>query len=112
MSEQDTCPNGRRECDFAENHELALAGNILRMIGTYAKDNEAYACPKCLRNAIMALAALLHLEAAKMDETVCGRAASDPVFADAFAEAARERILSVMDGVVDADAFFGKRRLM
>ena len=59
MSEEDTCPSGRQDCDFAEKHELALAGKILRMIEGYTKDNETYPCPKCLRNSIMAIAALV-----------------------------------------------------
>ena len=42
---------------FAEKHELALAGKILRMIESYTKDNETYPCPKCLRNSIIAIAA-------------------------------------------------------
>ena len=59
MSEEDTCPNGRADCDFAEKHELALAGKILRIIESYTKDNETYPCPKCLRNSMIAIAALL-----------------------------------------------------
>ena len=69
MSEEDTCPNGHPDCDFAEKHELALAGKILRIIESYTKDNETYPCPKCLRNSMIAIAALLHLEAEKIDET-------------------------------------------
>ena len=110
MNEQDTCPNGREDCDFAENHELALAGRILRMIESYTKDNETYPCPGCLRNSMMAIAALLHLEAAKM--AACEHGSPDPGFVETFAEAARERILSVMDAVVDIDSLLGKRRLM
>ena len=68
MNEEDTCPNGRADCDFAEKHELALAGKILRIIESYTKDNETYPCPKCLRNSMIAIAALLHLEAEKIDE--------------------------------------------
>jgi len=112
MNEQETCPNGRQDCDFAENHELALAGKILRMIESYTKDNETYPCPGCLRNSIMAIAALLHLEAAKMDDNGCGSRSPEPGFVDTFREAARERIVSVMDAIVDLDSMLGKRRLM
>ena len=72
MSEEDTCPNGRPDCDFAEKHELALAGKILRIIESYTKDNETYPCPKCLRNSMIAIAALLHLEAEKIDDSRFG----------------------------------------
>ena len=112
MSEQDNCLSGRDECDFAEKHELALAGKILRMIESYTKDHETYPCPKCLRNSIIAIAALLHLEAAKMDENDCGQFSPDHGFVDTFAEAARERILTIMDAVVDLDSMLGRRRLM
>jgi hypothetical protein len=112
MSEQDSCPNGRSDCDYAEKHELALAGGILRMIESYTKHNETYPCPKCLRNSMMAIAALLHLEAEKMDENGSGQSSPDSNFVETFAEAARERILSVMDAVVDVDDLLGKRKLM
>lgn len=112
MSEEDTCPNGRPDCDFAEKHELALAGKILRMIESYAKDNETYPCPKCLRNSMIAIAALLHLEAERMDENDSEHTSPDLGFVDTFAEAARERILSVMAAAIHIDSLLGKRRLM
>ncbi len=112
MSEEDTCPNGNQDCEFAENHELALAGKILRMIEGYTKENETYPCPKCLRNSMMAIAALLHIEAAKMDEGVCEQLSPDHGFVEDFAETARERIMSVLDAVMDLNVFLGKRRLM
>jgi len=112
MSEEDTCPNGRPDCDFAEKHELALAGKILRMIEGYTNDHETYPCPKCLRNSMIAIAALLHLEAEKMGENDSEHASPDSVFVETFADAARERILSVMEAVVHLDSFLGKRRLM
>lgn len=113
MSELESCPNGRSECDFEEQHELALAGKILRMIESYTHENETYPCPKCLRNSMMAIAALLHLEAAKIDEKHPEpRSTHHHGFVDTFAEAARERMHSVMDAVIDFDALLGKRRLM
>ena len=112
MSEEDTCPNGRPDCDFAEKHELALAGKILRIIESYTKDNETYPCPKCLRNSMIAIAALLHLEAEKIDESDSEHTSADCGFVDTFADAARERILSVMEAVVHMDSLLGKRKLM
>ena len=82
------------------------------MIESYTKDHETYPCPKCLRNSIIAIAALLHLEAAKMDEDMCGQDCAEPGFVETFAEAARERILTIMDAVVDLDTLLGKRQLM
>jgi len=112
MSEQDNCPNGRSECDFEERHELALAGRILRMIEGYTKDNATYPCPRCLRNSMMAIAALLHLEAEKMEQHGVCEGLPEPGFVEGFAEAARERIISVMDAVSDFDDVLRKRRLM
>lgn len=112
MSDQDNCPNGNPDCDFAEKHELALAGGILRVIENYTKENETYPCPKCLRNSIMAIAALLHIEAEKMDGNEPRDGSPDQGLAEAFAEAARDRILSVMNALVDLDDLLCHRRLM
>ncbi len=112
MSDEETCPNGRMDCDFAEQHELALAGRILRMIENYTKDNETYPCPRCLRNSMIAIAALLHIEAAKMGDDGCEDIEPELGFVDSFTDAARERILSVMDAVIDIESLLGKRRLM
>jgi hypothetical protein len=114
MNQEESCPNGRPECDFPEQHELALAGRLLRMIENYTREHGTYPCPKCLRNSMMAIAALLHLEAAKIEEAE--RPAQlhlgEPGFVDGFADAARERLLYVMDAMVDLDGAFAKRRLM
>ncbi len=113
MSEQETCPSGRSGCDFAETHELALAGKILRMIESYSQDNRTYPCPECLRNSIMAIAALLHLQTATEDRADPRQIhANGAVFAESFAEAARERMLTIMDAVTDFDTMLGKRQLM
>lgn len=82
------------------------------MIESYTRDHETYPCPGCLRNSIMAIAALLHLEASKMDDSGCRKSSHEPGFVDTFTEAARERILSVMDAVVDIDSLLVKRQLM
>ena len=47
-----------------------------------------------------------------MDENDCGQFSPDTGFVDTFAEAARERILTIMDAVVDLDSMLGRRRLM
>jgi hypothetical protein len=114
MSEEECCPNGHPECDFPEKHELALAGRLLRMIENYTREQRTYRCPVCLRNSMMAIAALLHLEAAKMDqeERPARQTHGEPGFVDGFAEAARERLLYVMDAMSDVEGPRAKRRLM
>ncbi len=112
MSELNSCPNGRPDCDFAEKHELVLASKILRMIEGYSQETRTYPCPKCLRNSIMAIAALLHLEASKIDEDgSVGHLSKGTCFVDAFAETARERMHSII-GLVDFDSVHGKKQLM
>lgn len=113
MSKEESCPNGRPECDFPEKHELALAGRLLRMIENYTKEQGTYPCPQCLRNSMMAIAALLHLEAAKEEAEYFARhKPGEPGFVDGFAEAARERLLYVMDATAEFEGGFAKRRLM
>jgi hypothetical protein len=113
MSERDSCPHELSACNFAEKHELTLARKILQMIENYTKDNRTYPCPKCLRNSIIAIAALLHLEEAKINQKRSGQNGSEGAgFAEAFAEAARERMLTVMDAVADLDSALSNRRLM
>lgn len=113
MSEQDNCPHGSPHCDFAEVHELALVRRLLQMIESYAQDNRTNPCPKCLRNLIMVIAALLHLEAARIDKAASGQnRPGGNTFAEAFVEAARERILSAMNAVADLDSALDRGRLM
>ena len=114
MCEDKACPNGHEDCDFPEKHELALAGKILRMIEKYSEENRTYPCPGCLRNSIMAIAALLHLEAAKADEEESAQIsqAMPAGFVETFAEAARERMLSIMESVAGLGGMPGKGRLM
>jgi hypothetical protein len=107
----EVCPNGRPECDFPETHELALAGSLLRMIENYTKEHATYPCPKCLRNSMMAMAALLHLEALRAEEAPLRDARFiEPGLVESFVEAARERLVFVMEATV-AD-MLGKKRLM
>lgn len=112
MSEQDDCPHGSTDCDFAEAHELALARRLAQMIEDYTQVNRTYPCPKCLRDLIMAIAALLHLEAIKIDKKAARQNWPEGTsFTEAFAEAARERMLSVMAAVVDLDSALDRSRL-
>jgi len=64
MSEEDRCRNGNLNCDFNKEHELALVSEIMRAIGSYNKKEGLDMCPLCLRDTMLAAAALLHIEAA------------------------------------------------
>jgi hypothetical protein len=66
MSEKDRCPNGNPDCECDLAHELALTEKIMRMIGGYSQDEHIAPCPFCLRDTMLNVAALLHVEAARL----------------------------------------------
>jgi hypothetical protein len=67
MSEEDRCRNGNPDCEFDDKHEQALARKLMRVIASYSKKEGIDICPLCLRDTMLAVAALLHLEAARID---------------------------------------------
>jgi len=62
MIEEESCPGGADDCKFREKHELMLVEEIMRTIKQYNKDKEPDPCPACLRNTMLAVAALLHIQ--------------------------------------------------
>ncbi len=65
--------------------DTALVEEVLRAISRYCEANDIVPCPVELRDTMLALAALTHIEAAKMK---CNEV---DVTADGFAEAASDR---------------------
>jgi hypothetical protein len=63
MVEEESCPVGTEDCKFRETHELMLVEEIMRTIELYNKDKQALPCPACLRDTMLAVAALLHIQA-------------------------------------------------
>jgi hypothetical protein len=97
MSDEGSCPNGNPDCEFGLAHELALAEKIMRMIGGYSQDGHIAPCPRCLRDTMLAVAALLHLEAARLDAAKSGQLPiTHERFDEAFAKAARERLQAII----------------
>jgi hypothetical protein len=100
MREQDSylnsCLIGSASCGLGEQHELALVQTIMQTIKHYGDREHVEPCPRCLRNSMLTVAALLHLEAARIDAHASGRSEA---FDDDFAEVARERLQAVTEVV-------------
>jgi hypothetical protein len=84
MIEEEDCPAGAEDCKYPDKYEMALVEEIMRTIEQYHKGKEADPCPVCLRNTLLAVAALLHVQSrrrslpagqAKCDEAEFGEAA-------------------------------------
>jgi hypothetical protein len=95
MRDQKPCEYGSLNCGFDDKHELSLVAEVLRTIDRYSKKNKLSACPSCLRDTMLSLAALLHLEAAKIEAARTGRLRSGKRLGDAFARAARSCLETV-----------------
>ena len=101
MTKTYQCPNGNPDCAFDEEDEQALAAGVLRTIERHNRKKDNNPCPLCLRDTMLATAALLHLEAARTGLTDVGKPrAGSKRYREAFAKAARERL----DDVIQAKA--------
>jgi hypothetical protein len=65
MIEEEGCPGGAEDCKYREKHELVLVEEIMRTIEQYNKSKQAEPCPACLRDTMLAVAALLHVQAGR-----------------------------------------------
>ena len=96
MSDDGTCPNGSEACEFGDTQELVLVEQIMRVIGHFKQEEQINPCPICLRDSMLAIAALLHFEAAKINGGGSGHTTVERLRLDeAFTEAARERLNAV-----------------
>ena len=96
MSEEDCCPNDNANCDVNIEHEEALVREIMRVIGRYSKKEDVDICPLCLRDTMLAVAALLHIEAARIRSKGADRPSPGPKrLGDALAKAARNALEDV-----------------
>jgi hypothetical protein len=98
MREQDNhvnnCLIGSASCSLGSQHELAPVQTIMQTIRRYGERELIEPCPKCLRKTMLTIAALLHLEAARIDAHTSGRSEA---FDDDFAEVAREQLKAVTE---------------
>ena len=96
MSDEGSCLNGSEDCEFGHTQELALVERIMRVIGHFKQDERINPCPICLRDSMLAVAAFLHLEAAKINGGGSGHTTIEKQRVDeAFTEAARQRLNAV-----------------
>jgi hypothetical protein len=90
MIEEEGCPGGAEGCKYREKHELMLVEEIMRAIEQYHKSKQADPCPACLRDTMLAVAALLHVHS--------GRASLHAGSAEAeFGKAALRRLRDVIE---------------
>jgi hypothetical protein len=95
MSDQDSCLIGSANCGL---DQLAFVDNIMQSIKRYGKKGYILPCPQCLCDTMLAVAALLHLEAARIVAATSGRSSvQDQGSDDTFAELARERLKAVAE---------------
>ncbi len=99
MSENEACPYHNEDCAFSDLQELALTGKIMEEIGRFGGEEQAAPCPHCLRDTMLTVAALLHLEGLKLSGAniaqIRGKAAKKQ-----FVLAAGERL----EAVIEAEA--------
>ncbi len=95
MSDEGSCLNGSEDCEFGHTQELALVERIMRVIGHFKQDERINPCPICLRDTMLAVAALLHLEAAKINGGSGHTTIEKHRVDEAFTEAARRRLNAV-----------------
>jgi hypothetical protein len=99
MSEEVCCLNGNPNCDFNIEHEQALVSELMRVIERYNKREDIDFCPLCLRDTMLAVAALLHIEAARIRSKSTDRPPPRPKkLGDALARAARNALENVTMG--------------
>ena len=93
MIEEECCPGGVEDCKYREKHELMLVEEIMRTIEQYNKDKQTGPCPACLRDTMLAVAALLHVQSgrARLHAGQAGRAEAE------FGEAALGRLRDVIE---------------
>ena len=97
LSDEGNCPNGGNNCDFKGVHALPLTKEIMGMIGRYRQDEHIDPCPLCLRDTMLAVAALLHLEAATVADAKSGKSSvGGKRIIEEFTEAASERLEAVI----------------
>ncbi len=93
MSEDECCPNGTADCNFRDAHELTLVEKLMRTIERYNKSEKLTLCPVCLRDTMLAVAALLHVQSNKVNPDLSGNADLEA----GFAEAAIGRLRDVIE---------------
>jgi len=96
MCERTSDSAKKHDCGFKESDEYTLVQKLLRTIDEHLAEKKVTACPGCLRNSMMVVAALLHFEAEKAALTP-----DEPGFTDGFADVARDKMEAVIEAVLE-----------
>jgi hypothetical protein len=98
VSHEDSCPNGSPHYASNVTRELALTTKIMEVIDRYNRAEANTPCPTCLRDTMLAIAALLHLEAEKLHAQKSGTVPlAIKSSTQQFALAAAERLQEVVE---------------
>ena len=90
--------NRNPDWEFGDTHELALTQEIMGVIGRYHQHQHIDPSPLWLRNTMLAVAALLHLEAATVARAKSRKTAvGGKSIIEEFTEAASERLEAVTE---------------
>ena len=100
MSEWNSCPTGTDDCGISHVEELALTHEILELITRFSSDKRIDPDPFLLRDTMLTVAALLHLEGEKLAGARIGHPINWKHANRAFSQVARERF----DDILEADA--------
>jgi hypothetical protein len=94
LSKEDRCRNGNPK--FDDKHEQALVRELMHAIEDYSKKEDIDICPLCLGDIMLAMAALLHLEAARIESESRNRPPPRAkMLSNALAKAARTALENV-----------------
>jgi hypothetical protein len=96
MTYRESCLDGGVECNYSELHELALVEAVVRALEQYNKDQSTDPCPLCLRDAVLAVAALLHMEAVRLDGASSLLVMPEGV-EERFGDAARDKLRGIAE---------------
>ena len=101
MREQKTYSNDSlHPCDCDAQDDPVLVAKIMGVIEQHHKEKHITACPTCLRNTMLSVAALAHLESAMQLFVSAGRSSSGQRLTEMFAEVAHERMEAMVDVAV------------
>jgi hypothetical protein len=94
MNNDDSFRDDDREYSGKPKYDLILVQKILHTIGNYTKGAMS---PESLRDSILAVAAVLHIEAAELGASSSVKNGHKSSLDEAFADFAREQLRAVRD---------------
>jgi hypothetical protein len=98
MCELEDCRHSTLGCDFSDADEIDLTRQIMTTVVRFRQDGNASPCPSCLRDTLLAVAALLHIEEAKLARDELGPSPMSGIDRENdFIRAAREKLKAADD---------------